>query len=72
MKVKELIEELKKYDDDTEVYVEWWDNEFWKTYLSEPWLNFKKEVRYNNLEGDIVYANTINCDWIMNNILTIN
>lgn len=72
MKVKELIKELEKYDWETEVFTEWRDNEFGKTYLQEPWVEFKKEIKYNNLEWDITYANTLNYDWIMNNVLIIN
>jgi hypothetical protein len=36
MTVRELIEELKKYPEDTKVLMEWRDNEFGKTYLEEP------------------------------------
>lgn len=72
MKVKELIKELQKYPDDADVLVEWWDNEFGKTYLEEPGLSFKEEIKYNNLEGNITYANPRNYDWIMNNVLVIN
>lgn len=71
MTVKELIEELKKYPEDTEVFIEWRDNEFGKTYLEEPWVEFKKEIKYNNIEWDISYANTLRYDWIYNNVLVI-
>ena len=71
MLVKELIEKLKQYPEDTKVLIEWRDNEFGKTYLQEPWVELKKEIKYNNLEWDIVYANTLNYDWIMNNVLVI-
>lgn len=71
MTVKELIEELKKYPEDTKVLMEWRDNEFGKTYLEEPWLELKEEIKYMNIEGDICYANTLNYDWIYNNVLVI-
>lgn len=71
MKVSELIKELQKYPEDAEVLVEWRDNEFGKTYLEEPWLSFEEEIKYNNLEWDITYANPLNYDWVMNNVLVI-
>lgn len=73
MKVKELIKELQKYSEDTEVFIENYNDNFWVTYIEEPWLDFKEEIKYN-VEEDWrkTYANYLRHDWILNNVLVIN
>lgn len=71
MKVKELIEELQKYPEDTQILIEWYDDSFWITHLEEPWLDFHEEIKYNQEFWDMWYANSLRYDWILNNILTI-
>lgn len=74
MKVKELIEELQKYPEDTEVFTENYWNDFWLTFLEEPWLEFKEEINYS-IDKDNqkkYYANYLRHDWVLKNVLVIN
>lgn len=72
MTVKELIEKLKKYPEDTQVFTEYRDDNFWIIYIDEPWLDFKEEIKYD-VEEDWrkSYASYLRHDWIMNNVLVI-
>ena len=72
MKVKELIKELQKYPEDTEVFVEDYNNDFWVIYIDEPWLEFKEKIHYSVEENwNKYYANFLRHDWILNNVLVI-
>lgn len=73
MKVKDLIKELQKYPEDTYVFTEYYSDDYGVTYINEPWLDFKEEIKYD-LEEDWrkTYANYLRHDWIMNNVLVIN
>lgn len=73
MTVKELIEELQKYPEDTKVCIENYRNDFWLTFIEEPWLEFKEEVRYC-IDKDTwkkYYAPMLRQDWILKNVLFI-
>lgn len=73
MKVKELIKELQKYPEDTQVFTEYHSDDYGITYINEPWVNFEEEVRYNIEEHwQLTRASYLKCDWIMNNVLVIN
>lgn len=50
MTVKELIEELKKYPEDTQVFTEYRSDEYGITYINEPWVDFEEEVKYDKDE----------------------
>lgn len=73
MIVKELIEELKKYPEDTKVFIENYDDNFWITYIGEPSIDFKEEIKYD-IEEDwrMTIANYFKHDWILNDVLIIN
>lgn len=72
MKVKELIEKLKEYPEDTEIFVEWRDSEFGIKHIDDPSIDFKEEVKYNKDEyWHLTWASYLKWDWIMNNVLII-
>lgn len=72
MTVKELIEELKKYPEDTKVFTEYYDDNFWITYIDEPWVEFEEEIEYNVEENwRKTYASYLKHDWVMKNVLII-
>ena len=72
MIVKELIEELKKYPEDTKIYIENYCDDFGITYLDEPWINFETEIKYDEDEDwRKSYASYLKCDWILENVLII-
>ena len=72
MTVKELIEELKKYPKNTQVFIENYNDFRGLTYLEEPWLDLKEEIKYNNDENRISYASRLKYDGILENVLIIN
>lgn len=72
MTVKKLVEELKKYPEDTKVFIENRDDNFWITYIQEPWLEYKDEIKYISDDWDMYYANYLKYDWILNDVLVIN
>ena len=68
MTVKEMIEELKKYPENTKIYIENHSDDFGLTFLDEPWLDFEEEIRYE-IEKDrwrMYYAWTKNNRWRIN------
>lgn len=71
MTVKELMEELEKYSEDTQIIVEFNDDEFWLTYLREPSLNFKEEIRIDIDNDGMYYAWPFHCRWTIKNALVI-
>lgn len=72
MTVKEMIEELKKYPEDTKIYIENRSDDFWLTFIDEPWFSFKEEIRYE-IEKDRwrMYYAWLKKDWVLNNVLII-
>lgn len=72
MTVKELIQELKKYPEDTKVFTEYRSEDYGITYINEPWIDFKEEVKYDvDKYWQLTYASYLKWDWIMNNVLFI-
>lgn len=73
MTIKELIEELKKYPEDTQVFTKYRSEDYGITYINEPWIDFKEEVKYDiDKYWQLSYASYLKWDWIMNNVLIIN
>lgn len=72
MTVKELIEELEKYPEDTTVIIENHSDDYWITYIEEPWLDFEEEIKYHiDEDWRMYYANGFKWDWVAKNVLII-
>ena len=72
MKVKELIEKLKKYPEDTQVFIECYNDYNWLTYLEDVWLDMKDELKYDIDSGWRMYRGWWRGEWILKNVLIIN
>ncbi len=72
MTVKELIEKLKEYPEDTQVFTEYRSEDYGITYINEPWVDFEEEVKYDRDEyWQLTRASYLKWDWVLNNVLFI-
>lgn len=72
MKVKELIDELKKYPEDTMIVIENRDDDNGLTYIEVPWLTYKEEIKYSTDRWRMYYASYLHYDDILKNVLVLN
>ena len=71
MTVKELLEKLKEYPEDTQVFIEHYNDYNWLTYLEDVWLDMKDELKYDIDSSWRMYRGWWKGKWILKNVLIV-